>query len=479
MTVMALTPGRTSKQEVAWGAGDKCVTVAPVAVHRGQNLDSVFLAELPVGMSLEVLEVSQERRLKVMTLVGKRIFGQGYPCSGWINCESEHGRALLRKLKQTNKAPRGSKVQNSRSRSTTPHLQSPSLSRAHSDLSIKGVALGHKKKPPQVLRKAKSQEVVRCGRATKDAGTPASVKPRSFNQAVKFAEAEGKFLLVSVQDGASASSYRSQRRIWNDEKVQACLRTHFVLWQFHNSSSECIEFCRRYNYSRHLPLVCAIEPHSGECLQNWNARRWVNAEIAAESLLAFITEQLPTASFQDGATCRRSPSQMPCATQLDIELGPTGGGSVCPFAEISAIGLEHLVSACQLAEADCVYDVGCGRGNIMDALLSCYPCRGVGVEINPSLARVALQRLMKYGERVKVVVGDVRRMNLQEATVIVTCFTSNATALVKNDFLAAVRPTCVWFNYGWPVPGWKTARPPSDGVYQYVIGDQAQVGHKA
>lgn len=152
------------------------------------------------------------------------------------------------------------------------------------------------------------------------------------------------------------------------------------------------------------------------------------------------------------------------------------GRVVCPFMEISAQGISSLLNACSLDAADCVYDIGCGKGNITAEFLDCFPCRAVGVEINMTLARHARQRLEKYGERVHVLVEDVCRLDLSDATVVVSFFISNALQKVSSHMAASLRPGCIWLNYGWPVPGWSTSRPASDGVYTYVIGTELWEG---
>jgi len=149
-----------------------------------------------------------------------------------------------------------------------------------------------------------------------------------------------------------------------------------------------------------------------------------------------------------------------------------GGNVVCPFVEISPKGISAALNACCLGADDCVYDVGCGKGNITSALLERYPCRAVGIEINPSLARCAKQNLAKYGDRARVLIGDVCNFDLSEATMVVAYFTSYALNQVSSRMASRLRPGCIWLNYNWPIPGWSTSRPASDGVYTYVIGSQ-------
>lgn len=172
-------------------------------------------------------------------------------------------------------------------------------------------------------------------------------------------------------------------------------------------------------------------------------------------------------SYKDGSSVDQVGQK-----KVSSPLSPVRSGkSVCPFMEISIPGLDNIVKACQPNDSDCIYDVGCGKGSILAAILDASFCRGVGVEVNPSLARAAKQRLQKYGKRVQIVVEDVCNVNLHEATKVVTFFFTSALAQVSVHIASSLRPGCVWLNYNWAVPGWCPSRPAHDGVYRYVIGD--------
>jgi len=139
--------------------------------------------------------------------------------------------------------------------------------------------------------------------------------------------------------------------------------------------------------------------------------------------------------------------------------------------EISDQGLYSLSVACDFSAEDCVFDLGTGCGRIMAEILERHPCRGVAVEVNPALARMAAERLSRYGERVQVVAQDLRKVDLAKATAVVCFFTSVALEDLKRYLAAALSIGCVLLNYAYPVPGWWTAQPPTDGVYKYVIGE--------
>jgi len=144
--------------------------------------------------------------------------------------------------------------------------------------------------------------------------------------------------------------------------------------------------------------------------------------------------------------------------------------NICPFMAISEKGLHCFVDTCSFTSQDCVYDIGCGTGLIIHRILSAFPCRGVGVEINCTLARKAEQTLQRFGERARILVDDIRHVDLSEATAVVSYFLPHSFHFIKDHMLKTLRPGCVVLNYTYPVPGWTQSHPPTNGVHRYVIG---------
>lgn len=162
-------------------------------------------------------------------------------------------------------------------------------------------------------------------------------------------------------------------------------------------------------------------------------------------------------------------AELPMAAQAEAA-NKEQGSVVCPFMEVSDIGLEKLTAACSFTCSDIVYDVGCGHGRMLDAVLSRYPCRGVGVEVSPNLARVAKRRLERFGDRVQIISKDVRHVDMSEATAVVMFFPPHAFNFVKAYFEQHLRPGCTLLNCTYPVPGWISSFPVTGGWHRYEIG---------
>ena len=156
--------------------------------------------------------------------------------------------------------------------------------------------------------------------------------------------------------------------------------------------------------------------------------------------------------------------------------GPNSGSSLCPFMEIQEGGLNCFLAVCNLTCHDTVFDLGCGNGKILLRLLQFFPCSGVGVELNPALARHAEQDMHRFAGRARILVDDVRNVDLRSATVVTCFFLSHSFesdgASLKEHLSKTLCRGCVVLNYTYPVPGWSGEY--VNGVYRYTIGKHLQ-----
>jgi SAM-dependent methyltransferase len=73
--------------------------------------------------------------------------------------------------------------------------------------------------------------------------------------------------------------------------------------------------------------------------------------------------------------------------------------------------MARLVRATQ-GDSPLILDLGCGTGSVIAALLEAIPgSRAIGVDMDPTLLRLAEERLAAYGSRGKVFWADLRQPN--------------------------------------------------------------------
>ena len=82
--------------------------------------------------------------------------------------------------------------------------------------------------------------------------------------------------------------------------------------------------------------------------------------------------------------------------------------------------VDAMLDLAHVTAADVVYDLGSGDGRIPITAAQRYGARGVGIEIDPLLVRVAADRLAKagVGDRVRFVNQDLFEADISEATVV-------------------------------------------------------------
>jgi len=82
--------------------------------------------------------------------------------------------------------------------------------------------------------------------------------------------------------------------------------------------------------------------------------------------------------------------------------------------------VDAMLELARVTAADVVYDLGSGDGRIPITAALKYGARGVGIEIDPLLVRVASDWLAKagVGERVRFVNQDLFEADISEATVV-------------------------------------------------------------
>lgn len=73
-----------------------------------------------------------------------------------------------------------------------------------------------------------------------------------------------------------------------------------------------------------------------------------------------------------------------------------------------------------VTQQDTVYDLGCGDGRIVIAAAEEFGARGLGIELDPALAKTAAAAVERkgLGDRVQIQQGDARGLDASAASVI-------------------------------------------------------------
>lgn len=143
---------------------------------------------------------------------------------------------------------------------------------------------------------------------------PSYNETRSFRETIDKAKAEGKWLLVNIQQAEVFASHVLNRDVWSDETIKEIIDGSFLFWQRDDKSTEGEQFCQYYKCGHQLPQISVIDPRTGRNVKTWDGRKWSESVAAAEFLFAFLDRFSMSRSPPAGspaATPAASPSFQP------------------------------------------------------------------------------------------------------------------------------------------------------------------------
>lgn len=139
--------------------------------------------------------------------------------------------------------------------------------------------------------------------------------------------------------------------------------------------------------------------------------------------------------------CAQTPAQR---AECEREYAPQSGQ---PGKDVVWVpSPDHLVTAmlemAKVSASDLVYDLGAGDGKIAIAAAKQFGARAVGVEFNPKLVKLAdcLVAAAGVGEKVKMIHGDIFKIDFSEATVV--------TLYLLPELNVQLRPTLLKMKPG-------------------------------
>ena len=105
---------------------------------------------------------------------------------------------------------------------------------------------------------------------------------------------------------------------------------------------------------------------------------------------------------------------------------------------------------------DFLIDLGSGDGRIVLTAAKVFGARGFGVEIKDHLVKQANEAAQKEGiaERVRFLKQDLFKTDVSQATVITMYLLPDTVNLLKDKFLAELRPGTRIVSHDYPLTGW-------------------------
>jgi len=174
---------------------------------------------------------------------------------------------------------------------------------------------------------------------------PSYNEPAPYYQTVEKAKAEGKWILVNIQQAEVFASHTLNRDVWRDDTIRDVVLGSFLFWQRDDKSTEGDQFCQYYQCGHQLPHICVIDPRTMRRVKAWDGRKWTESHDAAEFLFSFLDEfsmsRSPPAN-SPAASPHIKPQDAPATdstggdmqlTGLDVNMGTSADEALAPPVE--------------------------------------------------------------------------------------------------------------------------------------------------
>lgn len=161
-----------------------------------------------------------------------------------------------------------------------------------------------------------------------------------YYQIIEKAKAEGKWVLVNIQQAEVFASHALNRDVWSDETITDIITGSFLFWQRDDKSTEGEQFCQYYQCGHKLPHICVVDPRTGRRLKSWDGHKWQESTVAAEFLFGFMDEFSMT---------RSPPAMSPAGSPQMKPQGAPGGGSA---DDMQLVGLDEAAPAAPAEDED-------------------------------------------------------------------------------------------------------------------------------
>src|SRR5204862_18992 len=104
--------------------------------------------------------------------------------------------------------------------------------------------------------------------------------------------------------------------------------------------------------------------------------------------------------------------------------------------------VDAMLKGLEVKSTDVVYDLGSGDGRILITAAQKYGARGVGIEIDPALIKIAEENARKAGvsDKVRFVMADLFEADIHEATVVTLYLLEDLNIKLRPKLLRDLQP---------------------------------------
>jgi len=122
--------------------------------------------------------------------------------------------------------------------------------------------------------------------------------------------------------------------------------------------------------------------------------------------------------------------------------------------------VKQMLNLAEIKPGEIIYDLGCGDGRVVIMAAQEFGARGVGVEMREDLVKQASVKVSELGleGRVKIVHGDMFKIDLSQADVITLYLTTSANDKVKPKLEAELKPGTRVVSHDYEILGWRPVK---------------------
>ena len=127
-----------------------------------------------------------------------------------------------------------------------------------------------------------------------------------------------------------------------------------------------------------------------------------------------------------------------------------------PYVPSPQSVVSDMLRYADVSAEDFLIDLGSGDGRIVLTAAKVFGARGFGVEIKDELVKKSNEAAQKEGlaDRVKFLKQDLFKTDMSQATVITMYLLPDTVNLLKDKFLAELKPGTRIVSHDYPLTGW-------------------------
>jgi len=141
-------------------------------------------------------------------------------------------------------------------------------------------------------------------------------------------------------------------------------------------------------------------------------------------------------------------------------LGVTNNLFIAPFVASPLPVVKQMLTLAQLQHGEILYDLGCGDGRVVIMAAQEFGARSVGVEMREDLAKQALVKVseLSLDGQVKIINGDMFKVDLAQADVVTLYLTTSANDKVKPKLESELKLGTRVVSHDYEILGWRPVK---------------------